>query len=61
MEQIEILVKNPEAAPLDAIETDEFKLELLDCGPAYKIQDTGTTCLSCVCGNCLCGTAAEPD
>ncbi|GMU06313.1 hypothetical protein [Corallococcus caeni] len=38
------------------VETEEFKLEMLDCGPAYAFQDTGSVCFSCVCGSCLCGT-----
>jgi len=61
MEHVEIAERNEErgAPSAEAIETEEFKLELLDCGPAYKIQDTGVTCLSCVCGTgCLCGSAA---
>ena len=40
------------------IETEEFKLEMLDCGPAYSYKDAGSMCFSCLCGSgCLCGTA----
>lgn len=64
MDLMQTPVNNLESAALnpEAFESEEFKLELLDCGPAYKIQDTGTTCLSCVCApSCLCGSASTPD
>lgn len=39
------------------LETEEFKLEMLDCGPAYSYKDAGSMCFSCLCGSgCLCGT-----
>jgi hypothetical protein len=62
MHQMEPVVSNPVMPPPEAIETEEFKLEMLDCGPAYKAQDAGALCFSCVCGSgCLCGSAATQD
>ncbi|KFE69217.1 hypothetical protein [Hyalangium minutum] len=47
----------PDAKPL---ETEEFKLEMLDCGPAYSFTDAGSMCISCVCGTgCLCGCVSQ--
>lgn len=39
------------------IETQEFKLEMLDCGPGYTYSSSdAATCFSCFCGSgCLCG------
>ena len=57
MMQVETLSNSPAA---EAIETDTFKLEMLDCGPAYQVNDLGATCFNCICGSgCLCGSAAE--
>lgn len=51
----------PTATNSPAIETEEFKLEMLDCGPSYKIEFPTSLCFSCICGNgCLCGTVESP-
>jgi hypothetical protein len=37
-------------APIRTLETEELGMELLDCGPAYKLNDVGVRCvLNCGC------------
>ena len=45
-------------APTQALETESFELELLDCGPGYSygMAESLCACFNCVCGTaCLCG------
>ncbi|MDC0707557.1 hypothetical protein POL68_03660 [Stigmatella sp. ncwal1] len=56
-------VPNPQLTRPSApqVETEEFKLEMLDCGPAYSFTDAGSVCISCACGSgCLCGCVSAP-
>jgi hypothetical protein len=44
----------------DAIESEEFKLEMLDCGPGYTYSNSELMCFSCFCGSgCLCGCVSQ--
>lgn len=53
-------VQSPQAP--QTVETDEFKLEMLDCGPGYTYSNSEAVCFSCFCGSgCLCGCMSQSE
>ncbi|MBZ4409331.1 hypothetical protein K8640_13985 [Myxococcus sp. XM-1-1-1] len=62
MNNLSSLPKSQSARSPQNVETEEFKLEMLDCGPGYTYSNSEAVCFSCFCGSgCLCGCTGTSD